>query len=604
MFITPTSKALYPARYPVRTILLRSILAILAVRAVGQTPAPTPPSLPTGSTVNGSGSTARTTIPGSLSVSNAISARNLEVSVLAYSADPSGTADSSAAFQSAAVWSEANNGCVYMPAGTYRLLTPVALKSGACFRGETRTVDYTNGTLLLPKTAAFVTADPLTVFNGTSLSAFTVSGGTNAIDLGQFINVKLENINGVNQTGWTFSSVVSERSTLRGVSCIHSAVNAQGCLSLADHTKSLFASVYGPAWQLEFWDRTLVDSVSDIGDGVHVDGYTVWSNAGLNSSTGGNAVGDSIFSNIVAFFTNTSGMMRFGWIWNVELHDIVADGIGTPGTPVTAVIDFAAPVQSTVIKTFTPGFSTNYYTNGIYFRNIATTFSIENSVLGGDNIRTFGVRFSPQVLNAGSVFNSTGSVYFENPAPNVESAVTIVGSRMMVNGNGYQNVGDVNLVGKDGRGLTLVSMADSNGALPSTGPIALWHAVGGGALGVDFEVYNNRILAYVPLTAPSYNTSGVCTSTGSPAECGSAVSGFIAVPAGTTSQLIHTTAVTPRSQIHVTFDSSVSAVLGLTCESTGVQGIVSARSPGIGFTLTTVTSPTTGAACFSYTLFN
>jgi hypothetical protein len=105
------------------------------------------------------------------------------------------------------------------------------------------------------------------------------------------------------------------------------------------------------------------------------------------------------------------------------------------------------------------------------------------------------------------------------------------------------------------------------------------------------------------LVESTFGTLSNCSSNSSPAACGSASAGSVVVAAGATSVFVKTSAVTANSQIILTFDSSLGKKLGVTCNTTFDQGYVTARAPGLGFTIT-ASAPTANPACFSYQIIN
>jgi hypothetical protein len=100
---------------------------------------------------------------------------------------------------------------------------------------------------------------------------------------------------------------------------------------------------------------------------------------------------------------------------------------------------------------------------------------------------------------------------------------------------------------------------------------------------------------------PATNTN--CTSSASPAVCGSASAGVFTLPAAATSVTVNTTAVTANSIILVFNDDSLGARLGVTC-NTGLDNVlVSARVAGTSFTVTG-SAPVTNPNCYSYIIVN
>jgi hypothetical protein len=107
------------------------------------------------------------------------------------------------------------------------------------------------------------------------------------------------------------------------------------------------------------------------------------------------------------------------------------------------------------------------------------------------------------------------------------------------------------------------------------------------------------------LTVGSLKTASNCSSSASPALCGSASAGSVAMATGGSTLVVNTTAVTANSQIMITEDSSLSARLGITCNTvTGRDYTISARTAGTSFTIKSSANPTTNKACLSYWIVN
>lgn len=105
-------------------------------------------------------------------------------------------------------------------------------------------------------------------------------------------------------------------------------------------------------------------------------------------------------------------------------------------------------------------------------------------------------------------------------------------------------------------------------------------------------------------TMAAYLTATNCADSAGAAACGSASAGSVVVDAGSTTVVVSTTAVTANSQIHVTFDSSLGARLGITCNTTAALPFVSARTAATSFTLSVTVAPAADAACYSYSIIN
>lgn len=96
-----------------------------------------------------------------------------------------------------------------------------------------------------------------------------------------------------------------------------------------------------------------------------------------------------------------------------------------------------------------------------------------------------------------------------------------------------------------------------------------------------------------------------CNSSASPAVCGSAPSGSVAMATGVSTLVVNTTAVTADSQIFVIQDSSLDTRLGITCNTTASRVYsISARTAGTSFTIKSSANPATNKACLSYWIIN
>ena len=116
---------------------------------------------------------------------------------------------------------------------------------------------------------------------------------------------------------------------------------------------------------------------------------------------------------------------------------------------------------------------------------------------------------------------------------------------------------------------------------------------------------NGSISASGEVKTASLSTISNCNSTASPAVCGSAPAGSVAMPNGDNTLQVNTTAVTANSQIFVNEDSSLNSRLGITCNTgTGRHYSINARTAGTSFTIRSNTSPSGTKACLSYFIVN
>lgn len=117
------------------------------------------------------------------------------------------------------------------------------------------------------------------------------------------------------------------------------------------------------------------------------------------------------------------------------------------------------------------------------------------------------------------------------------------------------------------------------------------------------------LLSGDPVIASTYSTATNCSSGASPAACGSAAAGAVAIPTGVTSVTlqVNTTAVTASSEIFLSSDDTLT-ISATTCNSTLatlVGGlVVTARNPGVSFTITYNGTIATNKLCVAYEIKN
>jgi hypothetical protein len=105
-------------------------------------------------------------------------------------------------------------------------------------------------------------------------------------------------------------------------------------------------------------------------------------------------------------------------------------------------------------------------------------------------------------------------------------------------------------------------------------------------------------------SGPTYQSATNCSSSASPAVCGSAAAGSFNIAAAGTTVTVNTTAVTANSQIFLMYDAGLGTKLGVTCNATepALYG-VSARVAATSFTVIASVS-VTNPICFSYFIVN
>jgi hypothetical protein len=132
---------------------------------------------------------------------------------------------------------------------------------------------------------------------------------------------------------------------------------------------------------------------------------------------------------------------------------------------------------------------------------------------------------------------------------------------------------------------------------------------GGGFL----QLWNPQLIPLTPAatgitTIPSqFGFATDCANGATPAVCGNAPTGVVAIPTGSTPSLtVNTTAVTAKSHIFLQLDESAT-ISAITCNSTLatlVQPVVTARSPGVSFTMQLNATLASHPACVHFLVEN
>ena len=114
--------------------------------------------------------------------------------------------------------------------------------------------------------------------------------------------------------------------------------------------------------------------------------------------------------------------------------------------------------------------------------------------------------------------------------------------------------------------------------------------------------------SFTVLKGNTLNTGTNCASAISPAGCGTAASGSVALPTGTNPTLVvNSSAVTANSVIELTVDESLGTKLGITCNttlSTLLNPVVTARTAATSFTFTIGAVIASNPACVNYVILN
>lgn len=153
-------------------------------------------------------------------------------------------------------------------------------------------------------------------------------------------------------------------------------------------------------------------------------------------------------------------------------------------------------------------------------------------------------------------------------------------------------------------GTSEIRNATSNGCGPFTmaGNIVVMAANGQLLYCAGFDGTKPRTYA-TNLAWDAEMTTALCAS--SSGSCGADTGGHVSIAAAATTVTVSTTAVTANSVITLSEDSSVGSLMSVTCNTTaGRTYMVTARTPGTSFVITSSAAPTTNPACLGYRILN
>jgi hypothetical protein len=364
-----------------------------------------------------------------------------------------------------------------------------------------------------------------------------------------------------------------------------------------------------------------------------------------NNSNSGAASGSTYNGGTaVTFSANTfgAGSLANANTWSAANIFSAAGAASTPAIQSTCV-----PYAGTNANSFGCLDLTSGSAASITTLNTAGTYLTIRQPTGGtaDLINVFNGTASMFKVTSGGAVTATGTGFFNNLVLNSAAANITSPSATAAT---HETQSSLQFAGSSGNSLhvgmgstssTAITAGDnySNlivGATPVTTPATgtnswlvneaidpIGTVTSGGAaiintadlyVGAASAAGTNNYSLYVagPLNAASYGSNTNCSSSASPAVCGSALAGSVLIPTGTTSETltVNTTAVTANSQIFFYPDDSLGTKLSTTCNSTLATlaggSFISGRVSGASFTITFNGSILTNGVCGSYFIIN
>jgi hypothetical protein len=202
--------------------------------------------------------------------------------------------------------------------------------------------------------------------------------------------------------------------------------------------------------------------------------------------------------------------------------------------------------------------------------------------LGGGSTSPGGSNTQIQYNNAGA-FGGVGGFTFNSGTGSILFTPPVSGGNFQINSNGGNTNTFEVLDAGNGRAVILVDAGS----------------------GADTVTVGNNV-GVGGIKTNTFLTSNNCgVSSASPAACGSAAAGLVAVPVAATTYTVNTTNATANSEIFIVQDTSTAAGtrLSVTCNTTANTPLLTAKVGATSFTFS-LTAPVTNPACFSYFIVN
>jgi hypothetical protein len=306
--------------------------------------------------------------------------------------------------------------------------------------------------------------------------------------------------------------------------------------------------------------------------------------------------GDSLLSDDGANMTLTAGNLLMQMD---SLIDTVTNGALNFGTATATTMTFGRSGQNAIFNS-NVGIGTSTPGSPFSIQNIAN-FTTATTTFYGSGINLTSGCFAVNGVCVGSASGGVSSIA-QTYGTGQTGAITFATSSTAYNGLTVNE-----RITNSGSAFTFSpilsgTLGIGGGGTASTTPLG-GILVGNGSNFIKSLIVGNGL--FFNGTTLAVATSTNCSSSASPAVCGSAPSGSVAVATGGSTLVVNTTAVTANSQILITEDSSLVTRLGIACNTTtGRVYSISARTAGTSFTIKSSANPATNKACLSYWIVN
>jgi hypothetical protein len=406
------------------------------------------------------------------------------VSVKIFGAVGDGVTDDSAAFAIGLAALQT----LYIPPGRFFLEKPVPLAQGNQLIGDASMrsmngADDQRCAILLPRTAAFVSADPVAQFANLTIQGLCFEGGTTQVDLGLFHDVTVTDCE---FRGFTVAGLCIVRGEKQKLSRLRFdfTVPAQYGLCFGYEASIHFSNgLYAKEEPTKFFgspdawvDRILMEQIyfQASPDGT-------WLNAAFSSRVlsclvannfvfHGRGVGDGkLIANLVRVQYST-------------FNTITIDSINTKGHGTTA---FETPqILDSIIMTMSPRFAGNCHFTRAFNFGAAFGLTMIGCAADGDNKSTFGMYFSNGVGQTVVLVGCSGAIYSAGTGF-VSSQINLMGCNFSTSNLPTRSGQQIDF-GNSGFQSTI--MADNNGKAATTGAATWKFARGSGNFSTPFRI--------------------------------------------------------------------------------------------------------------------
>lgn len=263
--------------------------------------------------------------------------------------------------------------------------------------------------------------------------------------------------------------------------------------------------------------------------------------------------------------------------------------------------------------------------NGLYFYT-GQAVTLENVIISGFGQDGLVLDGTWRNRIASCMFDSNGR-FGINFNSTLQPSLSITSQNLGVYDSDISSNGQTGIEINTGGGVTLLNnLIQWNGVITGSSAYEVEFAAVGrsgtsfiagnwfeGAHGENMLNTSNFYGPDGPLVGGNVLFSGTnpfaCVSATSPSVCGYATSGSAAIPTGTNPNLtVNTNAVIAGSRIIITPDSSVGALLGITCNTTlattTIHPVVTARTAATSFTMSYNGVVTTNPVCVNWQIVN